>query len=164
MRPFFSRKWIGNTLTKTFKQLSNEIAEHLGVESLPIKFEDLDDENSRLYTHEKYVEINKKYKENYEETAKCIAHENIGIYSKSSMLDYFKMKDQPDGKVLFRTQIKPSTLNDDCSNYINQELKVDAFAFTKFYLEKYEDIDVINRIDGFDKYLDLYIEDNIMIM
>ena len=55
-------------------------------------------------------------------------------------------------------------MNDDGSNYINQELEIDAFAFTKFYLENYEDIEVINRIDGLDKYLDLYIKNNIRIM
>ena len=32
---------IGDILTKTIKQLSKEIAEHLGIDPLPIKYEDL---------------------------------------------------------------------------------------------------------------------------
>ena len=61
---FISRKGIGDTLTKTIKQLSKEIAEHLGIDPLQIKFEDLGDEDSRFYTQEEYVGINKKYKDN----------------------------------------------------------------------------------------------------
>lgn len=49
-------------MTKAIKQLSKEIAEHLGIDPLPIKFEDLGDEDSRLYTQEEYVGIKKKYK------------------------------------------------------------------------------------------------------
>ena len=55
-------------------------------------------------------------------------------------------------------------MNDAGSNYINQEFEIDAFAFTKLYLENFEDIDVINRVDGLHKYLDLYIENNKRIM
>ena len=67
-------------MTKTIKQLSKEIAEHLGIDPLPIKFEDLGDEDSRLYTQEEYVGINKKYRDDYEEIAKCIAHEYRHVF------------------------------------------------------------------------------------
>ncbi|HHX70532.1 MAG TPA: hypothetical protein GX708_21080 [Gallicola sp.] len=43
-------------------------------------------------------------------------------------------------------------------NYINQELELDAFAFTKFYLEKYENISVKSKIEKLDKYINDYIE------
>lgn len=55
-------------------------------------------------------------------------------------------------------------MNEDGSNYINQELEIDVFAFTKFYLKKYEHIDVKNKMDGLDIYLDEYIIKNISIM
>ena len=150
-------------MAKTIKQLSKEIAEHLGIDPLPIKYEDLGDEDSRLYTQEEYVGINKKYKDNYEEIAKCIAHEYRHVFQ-IFYASLFQDERAARWKGLLSTQINSSTMNDDGSNYINQELEIDAFAFTKYYLESYEDIEVINRIDGLDKYLDLYIKNNIRIM
>ena len=47
---------------KQLKTICNEIAEHLGIDPLPIKFEGLGDEDSRLYTRDEYVGINKKMK------------------------------------------------------------------------------------------------------
>lgn len=49
-------------MVKTIKQLSKEIAEHLGIDPLPIKFEDLGDEDSRLYTRDEFIINSKKFK------------------------------------------------------------------------------------------------------
>ncbi|MDD4157424.1 MAG: hypothetical protein PHY08_12735 [Candidatus Cloacimonetes bacterium] len=43
------------------------------------------------------------------------------------------------------------------SNYIAQEIELDAFAFTKYYLEKYENMKVDNKIDKLDFYIQKYI-------
>lgn len=47
----------GDISGKQLKTICNEIAEHLGIDPLPIKFEDLGDEDSRLYTRDEYVGI-----------------------------------------------------------------------------------------------------------
>ncbi len=48
---------------------------------------------------------------------------------------------------------------DTCgSNYITQEIELDAFAFTKYYLEEFENIKVVNRIDKLDLYIHEYIK------
>lgn len=62
-------------MCKQLKTICNEIAEHLSIDPLPIKFEDLGDEDSRLYTRDEYVGINKKYENNRLEILKCITHE-----------------------------------------------------------------------------------------
>lgn len=54
--------------------------------------------------------------------------------------------------------INSSNINESGTNYMIQELELDAFAFTKFYLEKFENIKVENRIYGYDQYIDIYIE------
>jgi len=56
--------------------------------------------------------------------------------------------------------INSSNINETGSNYISQELELDAFAFTKFYLEKYEDILVKSKIEGFDEIIDKYLIPN----
>ena len=58
--------------------------------------------------------------------------------------------------------INSSNKNINGSNYITRnEL---AFAFTKFYLENYESIPVINKVPGYDEFIDKYLEINIRIM
>ena len=49
---------------KELIKLQNEIAEHLGINRLPIKYEELELDDSRLYLKEEYVAINIKYKDN----------------------------------------------------------------------------------------------------
>lgn len=150
-------------MTKTIKQLQNEIVEHLGIDPLPIKFEEMGDDDSRLFLKEKYVGINKKYKNDYKECAKCIAHEYRHVFQ-IFYANLFDTEPARRWKGLLGTQINSSNMKEDGSDYLEQELEIDAFAFTKFYLEYYEKMQVVNRIEGLDKYLDLYIEKNIRIM
>ena len=145
------------------RKLQNEVAEHLGIDSLPIKFEVLGDEDSRLYLKEEYVGINIKYKNDYLECAKSITHEYRHVFQ-IFYANFFNDERAIRWKKLLAIQINSSTMDEDGSNYINQELEIDAFAFTKFYLQKYENIDVKNKVEGLDKYLDEYIMNNIMIM
>jgi len=44
------------------------------------------------------------------------------------------------------------------SNYIAQEIELDAFAFTKYYLEEFENIKVFKKIDKLDLYIHEYIK------
>lgn len=44
------------------------------------------------------------------------------------------------------------------SNYIAQEIELDAFAFTKYYLEEFENIEVVNKIDKLDFYILEYLK------
>ena len=148
---------------KDLRKLQNEVAEHLGVNPLPVKFEELDEEDSRLYIKEEYVAINIKYKNDYLECAKSITHEYRHVFQ-IYYANLFDTETAIRWKKLLATQINSSTINEDGSNYINQELEIDAFAFTKFYLKQYEHIDVKNKMNGLDKYLDEYILKNIMIM
>ena len=145
------------------RKLQNEVAEHLGIDPLPIKFEVLGDEDSRLYLKEEYVGINVKYENDYLECAKSIAHEYRHVFQ-IFYANLFNDERAIRWKKLLAIQINSSTMDEDGSNYINQELEIDAFAFTKFYLQKYENIDVKNKVEGLDKYLDEYIMNNIRIM
>lgn len=149
-------------MTKSLEQLQKEVADHLGIDPLPIKFEFILDD-SRIYYKEEYVGINIKYKNNYEECAKCITHEYRHVFQ----VFYCQLIDTETTrrwKGLLANSINSSNMSANGLDYIGQELEIDAFAFTKFYLEHYEGMKVVNRIDGLDAILDLYIEKNIRIM
>lgn len=138
-----------------FKSICKRIADRLGIEPLDIKFEEMIDD-SRLYIKEEYVGINKKFESNYEECAKAIAHEYRHVFQ------FFYINLFPgDRSYRWRKEmsdaVNTSNINETGFNYINQEIELDAFAFTKFYLETFESIQVHNRITGLDSIIDKYI-------
>lgn len=132
------------------------IADRLGVAPLEIKFEDFSDD-SRLYIKDNYVAINKKYENDYVETVKCIAHEYRHVFQ-IFYVQIFSDERSLRWRKELQSMINSSNINASETNYLSQEIELDAFAFTKFYLENFENIKVENRIDGYDQYIDIYIE------
>jgi len=144
------------------KPLCIRIANRLGIDPLDIKFEDLTDD-SRLYIKENYVAINKKYENDYEECAKCIAHEYRHVFQ-LFYVNIFNDERSIRWEKELQGVINSSNMDSNGSNYIAQEIELDAFAFTKYYLENYESIPVINKVPGYDEFLDKYLHINHKIM
>ena len=144
------------------KKLCKRISYRLGIKPLQIKFEEISDD-SRLYIKEKYVAINKKYENNYVETAKCIAHEYRHVFQ-IFYVQIFSDERSLRWKKELQSMNNSSNIGESGLNYLSQEIELDAFAFTKFYLENFENIKVKNRIAGFDQYIDIYIENAKSIM
>lgn len=137
------------------KPLCIRIANRLGIDPLDIKFEDLTDD-SRLYLKENYVAINKKHENDYEECAKCIAHEYRHIFQ-LFYVNIFNDERSERWKKELQGAVNSSNMDNTGSNYISQEIELDAFAFTKYYLEKFENMKVRSKIDGLDNVIDKYI-------
>lgn len=137
------------------KPLCIRIANRLGIDSLDIKFEDLTDD-SRLYIKENYVAINKKHENDYEECAKCIAHEYRHIFQ-LFYVNIFNDERSERWKKELQDVVNSSNMDSNGSNYIAQEIELDAFAFTKYYLEEFENMKVVNKIDKLDLYIFEYI-------
>lgn len=138
------------------KPLCIRIANRLGIDPLDIKLEDLTDD-SRLYIKENYVAINTKYENDYEECAKCIAHEYRHIFQ-LFYVNIFNDERSERWKKELQGVINSSNMDSNGSNYIAQEIELDAFAFTKYYLEEFENIEVVNKIDKLDFYILEYIK------
>ena len=137
------------------KPLCQKVADRLGVEPLDIKFEEMIDD-SRLYIKEEYVAINKNFENNYVECAKAIAHEYRHVFQ-IFYANMFNDERANRWRVELSNLVNTSNMDKEGNKYITQELEIDAFSFTKYYLEKYEDIPVKNKIDKFDKYINQYI-------
>jgi hypothetical protein len=137
------------------KPLCIRIANRLGIDPLDIKLEDLTDD-SRLYIKENYVAINTKYENDYEECAKCIAHEYRHVFQ-LFYVNIFNDERSIRWEKELQGVINSSNMDSNGSNYIAQEIEIDAFAFTKYYLEKYENMKVDNKIDKLDFYIQEYI-------
>ena len=109
------------------------------------------------FTSKEYVSINKKFENDYEECAKSIAHEYrhvfqifyVGLFSNERSIRWKKE---------LQGVINSSNMDSNGSNYIAQEIELDAFAFTKYYLEEFENMKVVNKIDKLDLYIHEYIK------
>ena|SRR5690554_5713805 len=144
------------------KQLCKRIADRLGIEPLEIRFEEMIDD-SRLYTKEEYVAINKKFENDYVECAKAIAHEYRHVFQ-LFYIHMFSDERTERWKKELNLAINSSNINETGSNYISQELELDAFSFTKFYLERYEGMKIIYPNDKYENIILDYIELNKSIM
>lgn len=137
------------------KPLCQRIADRLGIDPLDIKFEEMIDD-SRLYIKEEYVAINKKFEYDCVECAKAITHEYRHVFQ----IFYANMFND-DRARRWRSElsnlVNTSNMSDKGSNYISQELELDAFSFTKYYLDKYESMKVENKINGYDEIIEKYI-------
>ena len=111
--------------------------------------------DSRLYIKEQYIWINNKYDSNYEECAKAIAHE-YRLCISIIICPCFQMNLQRWIKEM-NDAVNTSNINETGSNYISQEIELDAFAFTKF---NFESITVKSKIKGYDEIIDKYIIHN----
>src|SRR5690554_6717848 len=116
-------------------------------------------DDSRLYIKEEYVAINKNFENNYVECAKAITHEYRHVFQ-----IYYANMFNDDRARRWRSElstlVNTSNMNNNGSNYISQELELDAFSFTKYYLDKYESIILNNNIAGYDEMIDKYIRIN----
>lgn len=143
-------------------KLSERIADRLGIDPLEIKYEEMYPDDSRLYIHgTPYIAISTLYKDNYIESAKCVAHEMRHVFQ----FFYAELfNDERAKRWLKQLSHQINSSNLDEGDYGSQELELDAFAFTKFFLETFEGIEVINNIPGYEKYVVEYIKKNKGIM
>lgn len=138
------------------KPLCQRVADRLGIEPLEIKFEDMIDD-SRLYIKEEYVAINKKFENDYVECTKAISHEYRHVFQ----IFYANMFNDDRARrwrAELSTLVNTSNMNNTGSNYISQELELDAFAFTKYYLETIEGLIVNHLNTTYEKVISKYID------
>jgi len=137
------------------KPLCQRITDRLGIDPLVIKFEEMIDD-SKLYIKEEYVAINKKFENDYEECAKSIAHEYRHVFQ-IFYVSLFSNERSKRWQKELQDVVNSSNMDTSGSNYIAQEIELDAFAFTKYYLEEFENMKVVNKIDKLDLYIFEYI-------
>ena len=140
-----------NINMERIKQIQEQIANHLGIEVLPIKYQNIEPDDSRLYAKEGFVAINEKYTNNELETIKSIAHEYrhaFQIYYASLMKDKLSQ--------IWREELAVAKTGED-SGYLGQALELDAFAFTKWYLAKYLGIEIVHPDAEYERVIQAYL-------
>ena len=114
-------------------KLSKEVTDYLGIDLIPIEYENLEIDDSRLILKPiPKIVINIKYKNNFIESAKCITHEMrhiFQIYWDSLMNDKFARiwkEELAQAKSSANIDVNSNEYND----YSLQVIELDVFAFS----------------------------------
>ena len=121
-------------------KLSEEVADYLGIDLIPIEYENLEIDDSRLILKPiPKIVINVKYENNFIESAKSITHEMrhiFQIYYVNLMNDKLARiwkEELAQAKSSGNINVNSNEYND----YSLQAIELDAFAFSQFYLRRY---------------------------
>lgn len=121
-------------------KLSEEVADYLGIDIIPIECENLKIDDSRLVLKPvPKIVINVKYESNFIESAKCITHEMrhiFQIYYVNLMNDKLaRMWKEELAQVKSSANINVNS--NEYNDYSLQTIELDAFAFSQYYLRRY---------------------------
>ena len=133
------------------KRIQQQIAKHLGIEALPIKYEEIGNDDSRLYIKERYVAINVKYQNNEIETIKSIAHEYRHVFQ----FYYVRLMNDKLSQI-WKEELAVAKTGEE-SGYLGQALELDAFAFTKWYLAKFLMIEIVHPNAEYERAIKSYL-------
>ena len=143
------------------KELGKRVADHLGVEELPIEFLELDGEDSRLelkptprilLSDHTYVK--------YEYYALCVAHEYrhaFQIYWASMMNDKLAEVWKEELQDAKNSENIDADNQEEYTGYKLQAIEIDAEAFAIYYLRTFENINLKVKSDLLNKLIEQYI-------
>ncbi len=134
------------------KELQNQLFDYLGLKPIEIKYEELE-EDSRFYIQGLYIGINNNYIDNELESLKCIIHE-IRHYYQLAVVAY-QVEEEPQYKY-WKQEFKMNNLKPEDSLCLH--LEVDAYAFTKYILKEWFNIEYHHNNLDYDKALDIFIK------
>ena len=133
------------------KEIQKQLFDYLGLEPLPIKYEELE-EDSRFYPHDLYISINNKYIDNELESLKCIIHEIRHYYQ---LVVAYQVEEEVQYKY-WKQEFKMNNLKPEDSLCLH--LEIDAYAFTKYILKEWLNIEYHHNDLDYDKTLDIFIK------
>lgn len=149
---FGEQKWKEEEFLGNLRIIEMALSNYLEVEPIPVVVEDFE-EDSRYYVKENYIAISSKLITNEVETLKCLCHEYKHYHqlicithndTRMPMLEEWKKEFQLTEEELTNTPIL----------YI----EIDAFAFTKFIIDKWFGITIYHPDAIFDELLNKYIQ------
>ncbi len=141
-------------MTKKLEELKNKLFDYLELASIDIKYAELGEEDSRFYTHDLYIDINNKYINDELETMKCLIHEIRHYFQLTVVIceeDFNPLYKYWKKELTNQIKLKPE-------DAICQYIEIDAFAFTKYILKEWYQIEYKHYDPIYDGVLDLFIK------
>lgn len=143
------------------KELGKRVADHLGVEELPIEFVELDGDVSRLVLKPTpKIQVTDHTYLKYEFLASCIAHEYrhaFQIYWVSLMDDNLAKVWKEELQDAKNSENINAANQDEYTGYKMQAIEIDAEAFAIYYLRTFEKINLRRKEEWFQNLIEAYI-------
>lgn len=135
------------------------ISVFLGVEALPICFENIQEDSRLILEYPAHIEINRKYLHNHEECLKSICHELRHVYQIYKVADPENDRHERWHKELFN-HFTPINLNDKVSvvEYNTKEVEIDAYAFTQVILHQEYGLEIKHPNKAYQIIIEAYID------
>ncbi len=147
-------------------KLSEEVSEYLGIDLLPIEYEKLDVDDSILVLKPTpKIIINKKYENDFVESAKCITHEMRHIFQIywASLMNDKHARIWKEELAQAKSSANINVNSNEYNDYSLQAIELDAFAFSQLYLRrnniffKYENKEFQRLVE---EYIKKYLYEN----
>lgn len=127
---FGEEKWAESEILEAISDIADNICiEYLGLQPIPVIFEEIPGNISVLDIKEKYVKLNPKYKNDFVTLVSALAHELEHYYQ----LVYVSTNDTPKAKRWKRELNNYITDQNPNENEL-QEIEIDAEAFAYVYM------------------------------
>ena len=155
---FGQEKWDEEEALGKLVEYQMVLANYLGVDPIPILVEEMM-EDSRLYIKEEYIAISKECIKNHIEALKAVSHEYRHYYQLQCIRKGIDTQLVNNWKEDFLNPVQVTDPDDALSMtlYGLMTIEVDAFAFQKFALKKFLDIETHHASLEYDMILDSYI-------
>lgn len=155
---FGEDKWEEEEVLGVLIHDCDKIAEFLGIEALPICFENIEEDSRLELEYPAHIEINRKFLHDHKECLKSIAHELRHAYQlfmaanpeeekhyrwKEELYDHFSPLDVKD--------------EDAVMKYNCKEIEIDAYAFTQVILYQEYGLDIKHPNKKYQLIIDAYI-------
>ena len=156
---FGQEKWDEEEALGKLFEYEMILANYLNVEPIPVVVEEMM-EDSRLYVKEEYIALSKKCVRDYVEALKAISHEYRHYYQLQCIRKGVDTNLVSNWKEDFLYPVQVDNSDDvlQMTLYAFMPIEVDAFAFQKFALMKFLDIETHHASLEYDMILDSYID------
>lgn len=156
---FGEEKWNEEEALGKLFEYEMILANYLNVDPIPVVVEDMM-EDSRLYIKEEYIALSKECIKNHIESLKAVSHEYRHYYQLQCIRNGINNKLVNNWKEDFLNPVQVNDPNDVAAMtlYGFMTIEIDAFAFQKFALKKFLNIDTHHASLEYDVILDSYID------
>jgi len=145
-----------NAIKKELDYILHKVIDCLGIDELKVEYGDIFEDSILVFMENKIV-INNKFYNDFKGSAKCIVHEARHAFQ----IYYVDLMDDERAKRWersFSNYIQP-TLDKNYDYYALQEVEIDAYASTKFFLQL-DGIDVTHKNPDYEEIIDAYLRHN----
>lgn len=146
---FGEEKWNQEEMLALLYKEELKLCKYLNIEPIPV-IADAIEEDSRYYIEENYIVISDKLILDKTEALKCLIHELRHCYQLNCV------RNNLDNKLvnIWKEELQEFKIID----YGNSTMELDAFAFTKYIMNKWYNINIIFPDIVYDELINMYID------